>query len=239
MDTAQFFTLVLTTGVVTTLMNVAYSEFKEWRVRRRARTRVAGFLALQTAVALEAYVDICCDLVDTMDLDPGLEDEPYDITLPVFPGLPDTKDDGWRELAPKLAARCLAFPNQVTSAQGLVRLMDFDEGWREQVATVNEVDADQLPGEVAIDGLVEKETLKLARAAWVLASDLRAEYRLPEYVPAYDTLEWIGERLQQAESLETKRAEARKSFVALFPGKVTLMTMDDFVGKENDANDQR
>lgn len=238
MEPAQFITLVLTTGVVTTLMNVVYSEFKEWRVRRRARTRVAGFLALQTAVVLEAYVDLCCELVDTMDIDPGLEDKPYDIALPVFPGLPDTKDDGWRELAPKLAARCLAFPNQVTSAQGLVRLMDIDEGWREQVASASEVDADQLPGEVAIDGLVEKETLKLAKAAWVLASDLRAEYRLPKYVPAYDTLEWIDERLEQAESLETKRGEARKWFVGLFPEKVTLMTMDDLVGKEDDANRQ-
>jgi len=216
-------------------MNVAYSEFKEWRVRRRARTRVAGFLALQTAVVLEAYVDLCCDLVDTMDLDPGLEGEPCDTNLPPFPGLPDTKDDGWRELAPKLAARCLAFPNQVTSAQGLVRLMDLDEGWREQVASAGEVEPDQLPGDVAIDGLIEKETLKLAKEAWTLACDLRAEYRLPKYMPAYDTIEWIEERLQQAEVLEAKRGEARKWFVGLFSDKVTLMGKDDFVAKEGDA----
>lgn len=223
MDATQFVTLVLTTGVVTTLMNVAYSEFKEWRGRRRQVKRVAGFLALQTAVALEAYVDQCCDFVETMRLDAGVEGEPSNTTLPAFPGLPDTQDDGWRELILKLAARCLAFPNQVSSAQAMVRLMDKDEDWRQKVAEREPVNPDRLPGDVVLDGLVEKESLKLARDAWLLAADLRSAYRLPKYVAAYDTLEWIEESLEQAERLEAIRADARRWFVGLFKEKVGLM----------------
>src|SRR5690606_7744846 len=111
------------------------------------------------------------------------------------------------------------FPNQVVSAQGLVRTMAMEEAHRERKAYRTVVLPDNLPGETSIPDLVEREALKLARDAWKLAEELRTAYKLPAYKSAYDALEWIEWTLEQAEELEAKRQQARELFVGMFEGE--------------------
>lgn len=221
--------LVLTTGVVTTLMNLGHAELREWRHRRSVTRRHATYLALQAAVALEAYVEVCSEVVDEIAL--HQDDEDGSSQTPAVPPLEPLPSDeeGWRDLTPELAARALAFPNQVSSARGLVRFTTKQEAQREWKIGRAAVTPDDLPGETSISDLVERETLKLAKEAWKLASDLRRAYELPAFEPAYDTASWIDETLEDAEHLEAARQETRKVFVGMFGGNpVTFMGKEDF-----------
>lgn len=170
----EFFTLVLTTGVVTTLMHIAYDEYKERRQAGHNKKLAAGHLAIQVAVRLEAFLEACSSTV--ADINFARDSKGVSAaTLPKLVEFP-TDLEAWRVMTPRLVHRCLSLPNEIVSSE-------------EHIGFNSNVD----PGDDG-DGVLEEEAIRLGLLAAQLAAELRSEYEWPQYEPRFESKKYLMDR---------------------------------------------
>jgi hypothetical protein len=108
-------TLVATTGLLTTSLNLVVSGLRErWTNQRQAKTE-ATYLAMRLSIILEEFVDECHYNVLGDECEFGRGAVELEGSLPALTCYP--ADSDWKSLDTKLAEQVLAFRNDVKSAK--------------------------------------------------------------------------------------------------------------------------
>jgi hypothetical protein len=187
--------LALAAGVVTTLLNLGVTWWREGRKERRSTEQAARYLAMRVAVTLEAFVAETASRVAGNQLHISSEgyagtshDELAD--LDKYP-----EDADWRSLDPALAERALTLRNE--------------HRWtRQNIAYEAEFEPGRPSSEIR-----DEEGATLALRAWALAVSLRKHYgiRALDFAVAdwdrVQVLQEAADRLAKMKEIQRRAAQ--------------------------------
>lgn len=170
--------LVISTGVVTTIINQGVSWFRDSRKDTKANAKIANYSALCLAVELEAFSIACADAISASHM--ASNSEGYagrqHTKVPDLQSFP--KDIDWKILDPSISAKILTFRNELTLAhQAIVFWYD--------------VASECVPNECL------KQLGLCGYRAWMMAAELRERYNIPCFDPKI--LSWDVETLLKKE----------------------------------------
>jgi hypothetical protein len=160
MDWKTILTTVMGAGLVTTLLTQVWGSLSKQFENRRHAT----YLAIRIATILERFAIECAERIANRNMYDDYEGHAgsSSLRLPELASFPD--EENWNTLQPRLLARVLTLPNEQTLAHSAI---DF---WRD-------VDTDSLPT------MFKEQCGKVGYIAWMLACDLREQYRFPRFDP--------------------------------------------------------
>jgi hypothetical protein len=152
-------------GILSALVNHAFTVFREWR----STGRYAAYLAIRIATTLETFAGDCMSVIGEFDTHRQSAGAAGSQTtrLPALADFP-SDEDGWRALPTELTAKALAFPNHLKAGQERVSF-----SW-------------SVAGEHAAWDDCQEECARLGLQAWLLARELRKRFSTPPFEPRYD-----------------------------------------------------
>ena len=151
-------------GLASTILNQVVGGIKEYRKEKKRICQEITFLALQSAVVLEAFAIQCADNISNylyLEAHNVVNAECSFPTLGEFP-----KTDNWKYMSSHLSEKALAFPNLINIA-----FLDIADDFN-NVADPDERDV-IMPSYVGKHGLL----------AWKLAMELRGDRSLSKFEP--------------------------------------------------------
>ncbi len=168
------------TSTVAALVATIVTHILAGRRDKQARKRDATYLAIRLAVILESYALACHELLSDNDLhsSSGGEAGKQRSELPDLPPYPDDAD--WKSLETALASRALLFRNELwISDRSIAFWLDIDP------------EENLLPA-------CNQEAATRGYQAWCLAENLRDQYRIERFEPAFDFVAPLRQRHDKA-----------------------------------------
>ena len=172
--------LSLSTGLLAGIATQSFGWIIDrWKLNRLKETE-AAYLAARLAVACENFAILCAEQIADNDMykqSEGHAGKPHG-KLPLLGEFPP--QENWTTLDPALLSRSLSLPNELLLGE---RMISF---W-------SDVD----PDPSLLRSACNTQAGTCGYRAWKLAEDLRARYRLPEFVPrdfSWDTIKVLKEQ---------------------------------------------
>jgi hypothetical protein len=195
---SRFFMMIAGAGVGSAVVQVLMPIYRDRRMRRKH----AAYMAMRLAVMMENFAWSCANFIQENHNAPTPADKKYpawEITLPVLVDYPEDVD-GWRALAPKMAARIFGMRNKLHESKSTIRnIIEFNKaelGW-----------------------VLDEQAASRGLEAWRVAVDLRKTYWIEPV-----ELEWnYPDYLRRALDKATKQ---RKEYQQR-GGHMTAVSQDD------------
>jgi len=186
----RFFMMIAAAGVGSAAVQALMPVYRERRMRRKH----AVYMALRLAALMENFACASANFIeDNRDVrKPSDAEYPaWETALPELPAYPEDVD-GWRALAPKLAARAFGLGNKLHQSQSTIR--NVTEGNKSEFGYV-------LDEQAAARGL----------EAWRIAVDLRKNYGIEPIELEWDYPDYLRRAL---DTVAKERKEHRQRAVA-------------------------
>ncbi|MEX2615704.1 MAG: hypothetical protein WD767_06385 [Alphaproteobacteria bacterium] len=166
-------------GVVSTAVTLGVGWIRDHIKQRQTTERDATYLANRIAPVLERYALECAELISAQALDEDFESYGGSRrgTIPPFPNYPSDVD--WRSVDKKIGGRLLMFPNEVIEAAGHYYFIH------------------NLHDDICV-GSYDLQVGRVGYRAWVLACELRNEFKLPKPFTSWPYLEDLKEKHDEA-----------------------------------------
>ena len=152
---SRFFMMIVGAGVGSAVVQLLMPVYRDRRMRRRH----AAYMAMRLAVVLENFAWACASFIQVNHdaRTPADDQHPaWEIALPVPLAYPEDVD-GWRAVAPNLAARVFGLANKLNESKSAIRnTIESNKGDLGRI----------LDEQAAVRGL----------EAWNLATELRKTY---------------------------------------------------------------
>jgi len=187
---SRFFMMIAAAGLGSGLVQALLPIYRDRRMRRKQ----AVYMAMRLAALMENFACACANLIENNRdvLKPSDADHPvWKSALPELPAYPEDVD-GWRALAPKLAARAFGLENKLHQSQSAIR--NTDERNKPEFGSV----------------LYEQAAARRLEA-WRIAVDLRKTYGIEPIDLEWDYPDYLRRALV---TVAKERKEHRQRAVA-------------------------
>jgi len=182
MSWQEWLGFIAAAGIVSAVLSSVLQFWFTHRATLRTETQKRRYLALRLAVLLEEFGNTCSHAAAEAGNFVASDGHAGSDTwyIPEVPKFPDD-DEAWLALQPDLTNRCLSMPNKLEESRDYLRAENENTGD---------------PADHEILAAFEPRCLRHGIEAWELAAELRGKNGIEHYVPEYDTVKWMRERLQ-------------------------------------------